>query len=449
MDDLASYLLRFGAVALLVFANAFFVATEFALVGVRRSKMEALANEGVRGADVVLDAIGELDRYIAGTQLGITLASLALGWIGESALEGVFHTLFSFLPPVLITMSAPAVTAFLLITFLHVVLGELVPKSLALQYTETTALKVARPMHWAVFVFRPLIWALNSTGNLVLRLFGLSAATEHEGAIHSVEELKILVEDGHRHGILDEMERLMLHRVFKLKHLTARQVMVHRLDIVGIPVEMPYSGLMLAVVDSPFTRYPVYERDIDHVIGILVMKDLIGYRRAAQPGQFDLRALVRAPLFVPETATVETILAQFKRTGMQMAIVLDQFGGTAGLVTLVDLVEELFGEMDENGGNDPFGGDTHKVVQWPITVDARTRLDVLNERYGLSLEDEDADTIAGLVTNRLGRVPSKGEAVTVDDLTIRVLRLEGPRILSVSLARGETPAAPPEEESES
>ncbi len=433
MDEPTTYLWRFGAVILLVLANAFFVATEFALVGVRRSKMEALANEGVSGATRVLTAIGNLDQYIAGTQLGITLASLALGWIGESALESVLHRVFHFLPPILVDVSAPAITAFLIITFLHVVLGELVPKSLALQYTEATALRVARPMQWAVFVFRPLIWALNSTGNLVLHLFGLSSASGHEGSIHSVEELKILVEDGHRQGILDEMERLMLHRVFKLKHLTARQVMVHRLDVVGIPADMPYDGLMLAVVDRPFSRYPVYEGDLDHVVGILVLKDLIGYRRAAQPDTFDLRELIHTPLFVPETATIETILAQFKRTGMQMAIVLDQFGGTSGLVTLVDLVEELFGELDQP--DEPADPDQDASESWPITVEGRTRLDLLNERYGLNLADEDADTIAGLVVNRLGKVPAEGETVQVEDVDIRVLRTEGLRIVAVSLSR--------------
>ncbi len=449
MDELVSYIVRFGAILFLVLMNAFFVATEFALVGVRRSKMEVLANEGVRGAKTVLVAVSELDRFIAGTQLGITLASLALGWIGESALEDVFHGFLGFLPQVLIDVSAPAITAFLLITFLHVVLGELVPKSLALQHTEATAIKVARPMTWAVFVFRPLIWALNSTGNLVLKLLGLSRTSEHEAAVHSVEELKILVEDGHRQGILDAMERLMLHRVFKLKHLTAKQVMVHRLDVVGIPVDMPYSGLMLAVVDSPFTRYPVYERDLDHVVGILIMKDLIGFRKAAQPDNFDLRALVRPPLFVPETATIETILAQFKRTGMQMALVLDQFGGTSGLVTLVDLVEELFGELDDPEADDMALGEDASARKWPITVDGRTRLDMLNERYGLELQDEDADTIAGVIANRLGHVPVEGETVVAGGVTIRVLRTDGPRILTVSLSPGEEPAAVPKEEAPS
>lgn len=433
MDDPLEYVWRFSAVGLLVLANAFFVATEFALVGVRGSRMEALAKEGVAGARTVLNAVGDLDRYIAGTQLGITLASLALGWIGESALEGVLHYFLHFLPPALVDAGASAITAFLIITFLHVVLGELVPKSLALQHTEATALKVAGPMRVTVAVMRPMIWALNSTGALVLKMLGLSSSGDREGSIHSIEELKILVEDSHRHGILDEMERLMLHRVFKLKHLVARQVMIHRLDMVGIPVEMPYEGLMLAVVGTPYSKYPVYEGDLDHVVGILVVKDVIGYRRMPHAEPFELRKVMRAPLFVPENAPIETILLQFKKARMQMAIVLDEFGGTSGLVTLLDVTEELLGEL--NDAEIP-GGSNHSSdlqVAWPVIVEGRTRLDVLNERYNLELEDEDADTLAGLVSNRLGRVPARGEEVVVGNVVIGVCETEGLRITSLSL----------------
>ena len=302
MDEASSYLWKFAAIGLLVSANAFFVATEFALVGVRRSKVEALQKEGISGAGTLLKAITDLDRYIAGTQVGITLASLALGWIGESALKTLLHRAFHFLPPVLIDFSAPAITAFLIITFLHVVLGELVPKSLALQHPEATALRVAGIMRVVVAVMKPLIWALNSTGNIFLRLLGLQpAGGPHGGMVHSIEELKILVEDSHKQGVLDEMERFMLQRVFKMKGLVARQVMIHRLDVVGIPVEMPYEGLMLAVVDAPYSRFPVYEGDLDHVVGILYVKDLIGYRRTPQSEDFDLRRILRPALFVPES----------------------------------------------------------------------------------------------------------------------------------------------------
>jgi CBS domain containing-hemolysin-like protein len=431
--------LKFGAVGLLVFANAFFVATEFSLVSARRSRIEALAREGTAGAATLLKAIANVERYIAGTQLGITLASLGLGWIGESTLEHLLLRVFYFVPPALIQVGAPAVTAFLVITFLHVVLGEMVPKSFALQHAETTALRFAPIMRVILVVLSPLVWVLSRSGRFFLRRLGVKEpAGGHGGMVHSVEELKILVEDSHKQGVLDEMERMMLHRVFKMKELVARQVMVHRLDIIGIPVEMPYEGLMLAVVDAPYSRFPVYDGDLDHVVGILFVKDLIGYRRTPQSGPFDLRNILRPALFVPESVPIETLLAQFKKARTQMAIVLDEFGGTSGLVTLEDVVEELLGELNalDGGAEAPVASPS---LRRPVVVDGRTRLDVLNEKYGLELEDEEVDTIAGLVTNRLGRVPGRGEEVVVGNVLIRVRETEGPRLTLLSLSLIELP----------
>lgn len=435
-----SYLLRFTLAGALIFANAFFVATEFALVGVRKSKVEALAKEGVPGASKLLVSIEDLDRFIAGTQLGITIASLGLGAIAESTFERILHPMFDWLSLYMPEMIAEklrtggivAGVAVAIATVLHVVLGELVPKSLALQFPEATALRVAGPMSYLVLVLRPFIWFLNSTGVLVLRLLGIPAATGH-GAHHSVEELKILVEDSHRQGVLDPMERFMLQRVFKMKTLVARQVMVHRLDVVGMPVEMPYEGLMLAVVDAPYSRFPVYEGDLDHIVGILFVKDLIGYRRNALSGPFDMKKILRPALFVPESVPIETLLAQFKKARTQMAIVLDEFGGTSGLVTLEDVVEELLGDMEELETS--LDGDSFSVTPLvaEVVVDGRTRLDTLNERYGLQLEDDEADTIAGLVSNHLGRVPSQGEEVVVGNLHIRVHETDGPRITQLSI----------------
>lgn len=436
-----SYLLRFLAAGVLIFANAFFVATEFALVGVRKSKAETLAKEGVSGAKTLLVSINDLERYIAGTQLGITIASLALGAIAESTFESLLHPLFEnlalYVPePFASTLRKAGLVAGLSVaiaTVFHVVLGELVPKSLALQYPDATALKVSGPMTVLVVVLSPFIWFLNSTGNLILRLVGIPAGGGGHTAHHSVEELKILVEDSHKQGVLDEMERFMLQRVFKMKNLVARQVMVHRLDVVGMPVEMPYEGLMLAVVDAPYSRFPVYEGDLDHIVGILFVKDLIGYRRTAQSGPSDLRKLLRPALFVPESVPIETLLSQFKKARTQMAVVLDEFGGTSGLVTLEDVIEELLGDMEEIESSMDGEGGGHPALTTEVVVEGRTRLDTLNERFGLSLEDDEADTIAGLVSNKLGRVPSQGEEIVVGEISIRVHETDGPRITQLSL----------------
>lgn len=437
-----NYLLRLSAAALLIFANAFFVATEFALVGVRKSKAETLAKEGVSGAGTLVSAIADLERYIAGTQLGITIASLALGAIAESTFERLLHPLFEhladFVPePFASTLRKAGLVAGFAVaiaTVFHVVLGELVPKSIALQYPDSTALKVSRPMSIVVTMLGPAIWFLNATGNLILRLMGIPIGSGGHTAHHSVEELKILVEDSHKQGVLDEMERFMLQRVFKMKNLVARQVMVHRLDVVGMPVEMPYEGLMLAVVDAPYSRFPVYEGDLDHIVGILFVKDLIGYRRTPQSGPFDLRKLLRPALFVPESVPIETLLSQFKKARTQMAVVLDEFGGTSGLVTMEDVVEELLGEMEENIESSLDGAPMGKnELTCEVVVEGRTRLDTLNERYGLALEDDEADTVAGLVSNHLGRVPSQGEEVAVGNIVIRVHETDGPRITQLSL----------------
>lgn len=448
MDE-PSYLLRAIAATLLILANAFFVASEFALVGVRKSRVETLAKEGIPAAPTLLQAISDLDRYIAGTQLGITIASLGLGAIAESTLEGLLHPLFESLQPFLPNKIGKAIlsggtiagTAVAIATVFHVVLGELVPKSLALQYTEATALRVARPMVVIVTLFRPFIWFLNATGNRVLHLMGIPPVSGGHTIAHTVEELKILVDDSHKQGVLDGMERLMLQRVFKLKNLVARQVMVHRLDVVGMPVEMPYEGLMLAVVDAPYSRFPVYDGDLDHVVGILFVKDLIGYRRA--PGQvFELRKILRSALFVPESIPIETLLTQFRRARTQMAIVLDEFGGTSGLVTLEDVVEELLGDLTEEPSDLDGEAGTSTPLKEAIMVDGRTRLDTLNERFGLELEDEEADTIAGFVSNQLGRVPEEGEELVVGQLSIKVCETDGPRITALTL----TPTEPDDKE---
>jgi len=360
--------LKLLAVLALVLANAFFVAAEFALVSVRRSRMEELAAHGVRLAKVVQRATSDLDRYIAGTQLGITIASLGLGWIGESTLAHLLEPWLQWLPKAWksVTAHSIAVTvAFIAITFLHVVLGELVPKSLALQNPDRTALWVAKPMEICVLLMRPFIAALNGCGNLVLRALRLQTTGSHH-LIHSVEELKILIEASHEGGVLDEVERDMLRRVFRFSELVAREVMVHRVDIEGIDVDTPYDELMQRVSQTSHTRLPVYEDNIDNIIGVLHVRDLLQVRhKEGQP--FNVRQLLRKPLIVAETVSIEKLLDQFRREKTQMAIVVDEYGGTAGLVTLEDVIEEIVGEVqDEFDKEEPLiierEDDTAKVL---------------------------------------------------------------------------------------
>ncbi len=425
-------LLKLLAVAALVFANAFFVAAEFALVSVRRSRMEELAAQGVRLAKVVQRATSDLDRYIAGTQLGITVASLGLGWIGETTLAHLLEPWLQWLPKAWksVTAHSIAVTvAFIAITFLHVVLGELVPKSLALQNPDRTALWVAKPMEIAVWLMRPFIAALNGCGNLVLRLLRLQTASGHH-LIHSVEELKILIEASHEGGVLDEVERDMLRRVFRFSELVAREVMVHRVDIEGVEINTSYEELMRFISQTNHMRLPVYEGNIDNIIGVLHVRDLLqGRHREGQP--FDLRRLLRKPLIVAETVSIEKLLEQFRREKTQMAIVVDEYGGTAGIVTLEDVIEEIVGEVqDEFDVEEPFIVEREDGT---AIVSGQTRLDEINERFDLHLEAEDVDTIGGFVMSQLGRLCRIGDVLTIDGVELRVEEMRGRRIRKVLL----------------
>ncbi|MBI3948327.1 MAG: HlyC/CorC family transporter [Armatimonadetes bacterium] len=435
--DAGAIALRLAAVAALVFANAFFVAAEFALVSVRRSRMEELAAGGNPLARVVQNAIRDLDRYIAGTQLGITIASLGLGWVGEATLAGVLVPLLqragvgspSGVAEARMAAHAMAVPiAFALITFMHVVLGELVPKSVALQYPDTTALYISRPMQLVVNLMRPFIWALNGTGLLVLRLLGIREPPAHH-QLHTVAELKILVDASHKGGVLDETEREILQRVFRFGEVMTRQVMVHRTRVKCVPVDVGYDDLARAVEETPFTRLPVYEGSIDNIIGVLHLKDLFPHaRRPAR--EFSLRAIVREPLFVPETLSIELLLNEFRRNRTQMAVVLDEFGGTAGLVTLKDVLDEIVGHIEEEFEEEPDMVRGDDGVLW---LKGHVRIDDLNAGFGLDIEEPDADTVGGLVMNRLGRMPVVGDVVDDGRARFRVEAVSGLRVGRVSV----------------
>ncbi|HOM81310.1 MAG TPA: hemolysin family protein [Armatimonadota bacterium] len=438
MDDsqhilsVSAILVRLAAVAALVAMNAFFVAAEFALVSVRHSRMEELASRGNILARVVLKAVSNLDRYIAGTQLGITLASLGLGWVGESTLAAILTPVLhraGFAQAESAAHQISITIAFITITFLHVVLGELVPKSVALLYPETTALWVGKPMQVIVGLMSPFIWALNGTGNLFVRLLGMKEPPAHHH-LHTVDELKILVDASHKGGMLDETERELLQRVFRFSDVTTRQVMVHRTQVKGVPVDISFDELAQVIEESPFTRIPVYEGSIDNIIGVLHLKDLFRYARKAGP-DFCPRSVMHKPLFVPETLSVELLLNEFKQNRTQMAVVLDEFGGTAGVVTLKDVLDEIVGHVHEE-----YEEDEPEIVEGEdgtIWLQGHVRIDDLNAKFDLALEEPDADTVGGLVMTRLGRMPLVGDVVEENGARFRVEAVHGLRISRVAM----------------
>jgi CBS domain containing-hemolysin-like protein len=444
MNDLFRLLVTFG----LVLLNAFFVAAEFSLVSVRRSRVEALIKEGNSAAKVVDKALGDLDRYIAATQLGITIASLGLGWVGEPALGHLIEPpLESILEPILHLLpesaseavSAAALggaIAFIIITMLHVVIGELIPKSIALQDPENTSLWVARPITWIATLFRLPIWILNGTGNALLRLMGMEAGEDHHATM-SLEELKILVRSSEETGVLEEDEREIIEAVFDIRNLLTRQVMVPRTEIDMLQADMSQDEVERHVMQRPFNKYPVYDRDPDDIIGVLYVKDLIG----PQQDNATAGSLCTEALFVPENLPVVKLMQLFRESGKHIAIVYDEFGGTEGLVTLDDVLGEIVGELPDRYEYEDAAPDavTHREDDW--LVNGLMTIEDFNEMFDEHLTDENYNTIGGYVMGQLERVPRVGDTVSGGTMILRVESMDALRIDRLSVKRL-VPAAP-------
>ncbi|HEY8489426.1 MAG TPA: hemolysin family protein [Dehalococcoidia bacterium] len=442
MDDPLLSALKLVAVVLLVLANGFFVVTEFALVSVRRTRIDELAAAGHRTARVVQGALENIDAYVAATQLGITMASLGLGWIGEPALAHLIEPAFAALPSpldVVGTHSVAAAMAFAVITGMHIVLGELAPKSLALQYPEPAALLTAQPTAVFLKVFWPFIWAMNGVALAVVRLFGVQRPQESHLA-HSPQELKMLVMASTRAGVLDPEEEEMLMRVFEFSRLQARQVMVPRTEMVAVPAGISYEELIQVIRQHRHARLPVYEGNLDNVVGVLYVRDLLHLENGDLTG-FDVRRLMREPLTVPETIHLDDLLSEMKRRQIQMAIAIDEFGGTAGLVTMEDLLERIIGEVQDEF--EPEGRDVEVLPDGSALLSGLLLVSDVNEQFGLDLDTEEYDTIGGLVFGELGREPHVGDEVRLDGHVLRVERLDGLRIEQVRLSRAAPPAAEP------
>lgn len=422
------------AVLFLVLANGFFVAAEFALVTVRKTRINQLINEGNQTAQIVARALKDPEGFISATQLGITMASLALGWIGEPAVAHLLEPALSWLPAPAIQPAAHTIAviiAFTLITYLHVVLGELAPKSFAIQRSEQTALWVARPIEIFLIIFKPAIWFLNGAGTLLLRAVGLGTPSDHQ-LVHSEEELKMLVSASHEGGVLEAEESRMLQRIFHFADIPVRQVMIPRTEIVSVHVNITLDDLLRIIEKTGYTRLPVYEETTDRIIGIIHSKDLLSFYSGEAPAAFNLQQYVRPVSSVPEARPVDEVLATMRRNNMQMMIVLDEYGGTAGLVTLEDLVEEIVGDVEDEF--DPAVQQT--IVPQPdgtTLVDGLLPLETINEHFGLSLSNANYDTIGGVVFGILGRKPEVGDSVTLSGYTVRIEIMDNLRVARLRL----------------
>jgi CBS domain containing-hemolysin-like protein len=423
---------RLFAVLALVLANGLFVAAEFAIVAVRKTRVDQLIAEGNRRARAVRRAVTNPDSYIAATQLGITMASIGLGWIGEPALASIIEPAVAFLPGGLAAATAHTVAvtiAFAVITTLHITIGELAPKTVALEHSEATALLVVKPTEIFMKLFWPFIRLLNGVGRAIVNMLGLRGAGGH-ALVHSEEELKMLVTASQEAGVLEEQEEQMLHRVFGFADLTAGQVMVPRTELVAVEAEAPAELVLERIGRAGYQRLPVYRNDVDNVIGILHATDIV---RALADGQRELRpgALVRETLTVPETAAADDVLTSMRRRGVREAIVIDEYGGTAGLVTFESLVERIVGEL---GGATGAGGRIAVREDGSADIDGLALVTDVNERFDLDIDEGTFTTIGGYVLGRLGRRARIGDVIEIAGRTLRVSAVNGLRVARVWLS---------------
>lgn len=438
-----------GLAILLVLANGFFVATEFAIVKIRGTRLQALVDEGRPGAGNALKMVEKLDAYLSATQFGITLASLGLGWLGEPAFAHLLEPVIARVVPeeavATVGHSAAVAVAFAIITFLHIIVGELAPKSLAIQRAEATTLTVALPMRAFYFLFYPAIWLLNGISGRLLRLFGLESASESHEA-HSEDELKVILNSSAEAGSITTARAELLERALEMAQKTARQVMVPRNQVKFLDVEEPLEKCISDARAAGHTWLPVCRGSLDEVEGVVNAKDLFFL---LSRGELKSLSQVQRPvLFIPENVTLEQLLAEFRRRRRQTALVVDEHGGTSGLVSIADVVAEVVGDVAELGRR---MDEVRSLPGGRFELPGTAQLDDLEERLDVNFdlkEDEEGEvtTIAGYLMTKLGKVPEKGDSLKLDMWRIVVDEVDGPRVVRVTVepqaAAKPAPAAP-------
>ncbi len=453
---IAYVLLRVFVILLLVAANAFFAAAEFALVSVRETRIQQLIEAQRAGARTVLKLHQQLSRVVNGVQLGITVASLTLGWLGEPVLARLFESWIGSIPYAAIYAHAIAVAvAFVMITSLHVILGELVPKSLALQRAESVALAVAAPMDVFLTVTAPLTIGMSRAAGFVLRAFGTREI--RHGSVHSPDELKLIVTAAHHSGQLSNGQEEMLLNALELDNIAARQVMVPRTRIFSLPSDLNLDEALSRVVDEQHSRVPIYDpqRGPEHIIGVLYAKDLMRWTRlrlghiAAPPAatriaQMKIGQVMHDVLVVPETKSLLDLLGEFQRRRRHLAVVVDEFGSTAGVISVEDVLEQLVGELEDEfdvASTPPAVTDANA----PLVLDGSVNIRDLETQYELTLPlDEGFETLAGFLLSRLQKMPAGGEAFDYEGRRFVVEKMEGHRIATVRIEPVPVaPASPP------
>lgn len=428
-------------VILLIFANSFFVASEFAMVKVRKTRLEQLSSEGNSTAKLALKMTEDINDMLAAAQLGITIASIGLGWIGAKTIADILYELLVTVLPfishdICLVISVPV--AFILITFFEVLLGEQIPKCVALQNTEKMALLVARPMRLTMILLKPFVWFLATCSDKILEFFKIEA--NQNQLVHTTEELDMLVDASYNEGELNKTEAEMLHNMFNFSDLTAKQVMTPRTDMMCLEAITPMEEIKKFTAENQYTRYPVYEENIDHILGFIHVKDL--YTKMLEGNDvINLQEIVRPIMLVPETMTLDNLVIEFRKRKSQIGIVVDEFGGTSGLVSLEDVIEEIVGEVQDEFDEDE-EIDIREVAPNTYVANAMMRIDEIAEFFDIEehqFDFEDVETIGGLVVKVLGRIAQVGDIVNIDEqgLKFTVQKIDGARITRVVIQKSE------------
>ncbi len=410
------------AVAALILLNGFFVAAEYGLVTARRTRIRELEEQGNRSARAVMGITTDPPRFIAAMQLGVTLTSLGIGAVGEPVLANLFD-------PFLAT-ALSFTFAFLIITFFHVVIGELVPKGIALRYSDRVALAVSGPVRGFFILFKPLIWILRWATEQILHAMGMEPPGA-EGDVHSEAELKMLLDRSKRHGEIEQEEQEMLYKVFDFADKEAADVMVHRPEVVALSIDLPSEEALEAVMDSPYTRYPVYRGSLDEIVGILHVRNLFAALMDRGIAEVRIEELLRDAFVVPETKDLAALLAEFRSQNQHMAIVLDEYGAMEGIVTLEDLLEEIVGEIEDEF--DLPDESIERLDDRTVRIHGTFPIDDFNEQLGTTLPDEDYHTVAGFVFGQLGRAPEAGDEIEHGGIRFKIDEVEGTRIQGLTV----------------
>jgi len=421
-------------ILILVLLNGFFVAAEFAIVKVRSTQIDTIEQKNIR-ARIAKEVIMHLDAYLSATQLGITITSIALGWIGEPAISRMIEPIINYFgitnPQVIHALSFGI--GFSVITFLHITMGELGPKSIAIQYPKQTTLWIASPLHLFYVVFKPFIFILNKSANLMLRMVGIHPAGEHELS-HSEEEIRMLIADGRKSGVIDATEYKLIENIFNFTETSVKEIMIPRMDVFALDIEKPVVENLKSAIDSGYTRIPVYRESIDTLIGILYVKDLFKIDRdTITTASFE--TILRPAYFAPESISINRLMQDFLQQRFHMAIIIDEFGGTSGVVTLENIIEKIVGQQIQDEYDDE-KKEFEILSDGSYTVQAKMRIGDFNQQFQANIpEDDNYETLAGFLNNVAGHIPNNGEEIRYQNLSFRITKKSPKLVQQVRFAK--------------